>query len=262
MRKVYHIHPQIIKGQEYFDAFAAQAIAKGLDEICVTDHMPLSTVQAGDRIPAGRVEDYCRAVREAARSYEGKLSVKLGIEIDFHPDYLDEIDAVLRAGRYDYVLGSVHLHLNGQWNTFSRLSTYNEYVDETLKQTVRAAQCGRFSALAHIDLYRWVFTQPKRFPLKDDGYSFEKHWSCYDKALNAIRDEGLRLEINPHFAIPTNDAEITYPEPDIIKMALKKGLRFSYGSDAHFAEQVGGLLSVLETHPVYGPAIRKWEEDA
>ena len=261
MRKDYHMHPQIIRGQEYFDAFAAQAIARGLDEICVTDHMPLSTVQARDRIPAGRVEDYCRAVRLAARRWEDRLSVKLGIEIDYHPDYLEEIDAVLRAGQYDFVVGSVHLHLNGQWNIFSRLSAFNEYAEETLKWTVEAARCGRFNALAHIDVYRWVFTLPARFPLKDDGYAAEKHQAAFARALDAIRAEGVRLEINPHIAIPANDPEITFPEPAVVKLALEKGVRFSYGSDAHFAENVGGLLAELEAHPVYGGALRQWEEE-
>ncbi len=110
MRKDYHMHPQIIRGQEHFDAFAATAIARGVDEVCVTDHMPLLGI-GGDRIPAGCVGEYCDAVRGAARRYEGRLSVRLGIEIDYHPDHMDEIRSLLKETRFDFVVGSVHLHI-------------------------------------------------------------------------------------------------------------------------------------------------------
>ncbi len=142
---------------------------------------------------------------------------------------------------------------------FSRVSLYNDYVEETLKYTVQAARCGCFDTLAHIDLYRWVFTLPKRFPLQDDGYTVEKHLPSLEKALDAIREAGMRLEINPHIAIPANDPEITFPEPSIVRMALDRGLRFSFGSDAHAPEHVGGLLNELEAHPVYGRALEQWE---
>lgn len=85
------MHPMVVQNFEGFDDFARQAIARGIQEVCVTDHMPLSISNAGDRIPAGKVTEYCQKVRKLACKYEGRLSVKLGIEIDYHPDYIDEI---------------------------------------------------------------------------------------------------------------------------------------------------------------------------
>lgn len=260
MVKDYHMHPTVAQDAARFDAFARQAIQAGIEEVCITDHMPLSTSNAGDRIPAGQVAAYCRAVREIARVYEGRLSVRLGIEIDYHPDFTGEIEAVLEAGQFDFVIGSSHMHV-GQSDIFNMVSTHNEYVRAALENTILAARSGYFNAIAHLDMYRWIFTLPARFPLRDDGYAVEKHLPLIGETLDAIAEHGLYLEINAHVAIQTQDIAQTFPDAAIVSMALEKGMRFYYGSDAHTAEHVGGMLDSLRAHPVYGQAIRGWEAE-
>ena len=44
-------------------------------------------------------------------------------------------------------------------------------------------------------------------------------------------------------------------------MALEKGVRFSFGSDAHVAEDVGGMLPYLRSHEIYKQALATWEEE-
>jgi len=259
MVKDYHMHPTVVLDRSRFAQFAQTAIEKGVEEVCITDHMPLSVSNAGDRIPAGRVEEYCAVVRSLAKEWEGRLSVKLGIEIDYHPDYHDEIEAVLKAGDYDYVVGATHLHVS-ELNAFEKYHTHNEFAQAKLENTIACARSGYFDTIAHIDFFRWHFTLPKRFPLADDGYSVEKHLPLIDRTLDAIRDEGLLLEINPHLAVIQDKIESTYPEAGIVQMALEKGMKFSYGSDAHTFDHVGARLKELRAHPVYGPALRTWEE--
>lgn len=260
MVRDYHIHPTVVQDAERFDAFASKAIQTGIEEVCITDHMPLSTSNASDRIPAGEVAKYCSTVREIARRYEGRLSVRLGIEIDYHPDFTSEIETVLGAGAFDFVIGSSHMHV-GQSDIFNLVSTHNEYVQATLENTILAAQSGYFNAIAHLDMYRWIFTLPVRFPLRDDGYCLEKHMPLIKETLNVIAQRGLYMEINPHLATQTNDIANTFPDVDIVSLALEKGMRFYYGSDAHTADQVGGMLEILRQHPIYGKAIRSWEDE-
>lgn len=260
MVKDYHIHPTVVLDPSRFAQFAKTAIDNGVDEVCITDHMPLSVSNAGDRIPTGRVEEYCTAVRQLANEWDGRLSVKLGIEIDYHPDYHDEIEAVLNSGDYDYVIGATHLHVS-ELNAFEKYRTHNEFAQAQLENTIACARSGYFDTIAHIDFFRWHFTLPNRFPLVDDGYSVERNLSLIDKALNAIRDEGLRLEINPHLAVIQARLESTYPEASIVQMALDKGMKFSYGSDAHSFDHVGAMLKELRAHPIYGSALHTWEEE-
>jgi len=258
MIKDYHIHPQILQYPERFRAFADAAAENGVEEICITDHMPLLGSRAGDRIPSGRVSEYCRLVRRTAEEYQHCLSIKCGIEIDYHPSVVRQIEAVLQEGEFDYILGSSHLHVVQDAAAFH---THNAYAAAMFQNTVSAANSGYFDAIAHVDMHRWIFANPVRFPLTDDAYAVEKHKERVEEMLDAIRSRGLRLEINPHFAAASNKFENTYPDIPIVKAALEKGIKFSYGSDAHKPEDVGVFLKELRKHEIYGKALRSWEEE-
>ncbi|MBO4933047.1 MAG: PHP domain-containing protein [Clostridia bacterium] len=260
MVKDYHIHAQVLTNPANAEAFLHAAIERGIDEICITDHMPLIGNSAGDRIPAGQVGRYCETVRHLAEQYRDRLSVKLGIEIDYHPSLEPQIHAVLAAGDFDYVLGSSHLHvLEG---TFERYTTRNEYAAAMLENTCAAAESGLFDTIAHVDMYRWIFASPQRFPLADDGFCEERHRPLIDKTLETLYNTGVKLEINPHFAESCGEnPDAVYPGIGITEAAIRRGVFFAYGSDAHKPASVGVMLPALRSHPLYGQALRIWEEE-
>ena len=261
MKKDYHIHAMVLKDSVRAEQFIQQAIERGFGEICITDHMPVSVSSASDRIPSGMVKNYCESVRALARKFEDRISIRLGIEVDYHPSLTAEIEDVLGQGDFDYVLGPSHLHIfKGVYASES--VSRNQYASLMLENTVRAAQSGYFNAIAHMDMYRWIFTWSGSRPsLIDDGFSEEKHADEIEAALLAIRNNGLFLEINPHFAESTGNLENTYPSMSILQKALDLGLRISYGSDAHHPESVGALWEELERHPIYGRGLQRFGGD-
>ena len=261
MVRDYHIHSQILQQEELFSVFAETAVKNGIQEICVTDHMPLTGRRDSDRIPQGKVAEYCEKVRKLAESWRGRLSVKAGIEIDYHPSVTEEIDAVLKEGDFDFVLGSSHLHAIPSAEIFRRVRTRREYAAAMLENTIAAAVSGYFDAIAHVDMYRWIFSLPSRFPLEDDGFCEEEFSGQFDRMLDAVKAAGLRLELNPHFAAATGNTDDIYPSYCITSLALEKGIPFSFGSDAHVPEQVGICLPQLRQHPVYAKALQTWECD-
>lgn len=259
MKKDYHVHAQVLRDLTRAEQFIENAIARGFGEICITDHMPVSVSSAGDRIPAGMVRSYCESVRELAKKFEDRISIRLGIEIDYHSSLTAEIEDVLGQGNFDYVLGSSHLHIfKGVYASES--VSRNEYAAAMLENTIRAVQSGYFSAIAHMDMYHWIFTWSGNRPqLIDDGFCEERHAETIEAALRAIRDAGLYLEINPHFAQSTKCLENMYPSQTILQKALEMGVRMSYGSDAHHPEEVGILWDELACHPIYGRALSQWK---
>ncbi len=259
MTKDYHMHPMVVQKPEQFDLFVQKAIAEGIEEICITDHMPLLCSHAKDRIPHGKVEEYCAAVRRFAKQYENEISIKLGVEIDFHPSVKDEIEAVLDAGRFDYILGSSHLHVIKQNEWFPNNITYNDYAKAMFENTILAAQSGYFDAIAHVDMHRRIFARKDKFPLIDDGYSEEMCAQLIEEALDAMLEHGVKLELNPHVAELTGRVDDMYPSLYVVERALQKGIRFTYGSDAHKADSVGTCLKELREHPIYSRALAKWE---
>jgi len=258
MVKDYHLHPQILTKPGQIRSFIETALKRGVEEICITDHMPLSLSSAADRIPAGRVGEYCARVRELAEEYKDRISIKLGIEIDYHPTIADEIEAVLKAGDFDHVIGSSHLHV-APADIFDSIHTYTEFAKAMLENDILAARSGYFDVIAHLDFFKWHFTRPDRFPLTDDGFVYKNLSPLVEQVLDAIRKAGICLELNSHRVAYTNDPDWMYPECWITEMALEKGIRFVYGSDAHNADHVAVGLDLLRSHPVYAKALAQWE---
>lgn len=257
MFKDYHMHPAIVQNPERFDSFALTAIERGLDEVCITDHIPLSFSDAKDRIPMGQLQKYCENVRKAADKYSGKLNVKLGLEIDYQPYLSDYIEEILKTDCYDWVLGSSHIHVTAGAEIFSK--TKNEYAKFMLENTLAAVKSGYFNAIAHIDMYKWVFRNPKRFNLPNSEFDETYNAELIDDILDAIKKAGIRLEINTHLAANTKDISNIYPSRFITGKALEKGVLFSYGSDSHRPEHPGILLDFLHTDELYSKALKTWE---
>lgn len=256
MRKDYHMHPTVVQSPERFERFARQAVQKNIGRICVTDHMPLSFSRQSDRIPQGAVGKYCARVRRFSEEYKGVLNVKCGIEIDYHPSVVGEIEAVLEAGTFDFVLASSHMHVFVK--NYAKY-TFTDYAEMSLENSLKAVESGWFDAVAHLDMYRWAFGDPQRFPLVADGYLPTRHEALIKELLRKIKEKDMFLEINAHLAETKGDLSYTYPQEFIAREALRAGVKFSYGSDAHKSASVGALLDELETHPVYGKALQAWE---
>ena len=256
MRKDYHIHPSILKQPEQFELFVENALQRNIKEICITDHMPLSISPVSDRIPQGLVGEYCRVVREAAKKYEEVISIKCGIEIDFHPSVISEIESVLSEGCFDFILASSHMHI---FIKDYQNYTFTDFSCAALENSVRAAETGWFDAIAHLDMYRFAFENPERFPLIKDNYSAVCHKDLIDDLFDILKRRGMFLEINPHLADKKQNMAYTYPEKIIVEWAIENGLRFSYGSDAHKPSSVGVNLDELEFDSVYGKALDVWE---
>ena len=252
------MHPTVLQNPARFDEFARAALKKSIREICVTDHMPLSISSARDRIPHGEVKSYCRRVREIAKSYEGILTVKLGIEIDYHKSAINEIETVLSAGEFDYILASSHMHVFTR--DFTKY-TFNDFAKMALENSIESVEYGHFSAVSHVDMYRWAFGNHHRFPLIKEEYDPMMHKVLFSELLDKMANRGVCLEINPHYAEAKGDISYTYPEAPVLEMALAHNLKFSYGSDAHEPKSVGTLLDELEAHPIYAVALRKWENE-
>lgn len=237
------MHPNIMKVPGQAEEFARRAADLGFEEICFTDHMPFSlTPGEYDRIEPGDVGEYCEKVRETARNLKNVITIKTGIEIDYHPDYTGEIKDVLAEGSFDYVLGSSHLSIAGYGIDMEHTSK-TEYAAMVIENYIKAAESGLFDTITHIDVYRWVFSA---FPLSEDGFTFERIRNALERLFSTLERTGVQLEINAAPLYKRFDSLGPYPECKIIEMAKSYRINYIYGSDAHRAEHVGFGYDSLE----------------
>jgi histidinol-phosphatase (PHP family) len=212
------------------DAYAAEAVARGIPEIAITDH-----VDFDPRDPAYRYTSYTdreRTVRDAAERWAGRgVTIHFGVELTYHRTSEEEARAHLRKHRYDYVLGSVHewpdsMYIRSNVRRWVAGRSLGEILDPYLDQVIGAARSGLFDTIGHFDVVkRYLYPEVTPAQLND-------HLEVYDPALRAIVESGAALEVNSS-GLRHLVAE-TYPGPATVQRFRELGgTRVVAGSDAH-----------------------------
>jgi histidinol-phosphatase (PHP family) len=211
--------------------YARAAFAKGLPEICVTDHVPApGGFDAGSRMGEEDFPAYLEAVAEAARAFPGR--VRLGIEGDFHDGCETYLPRLLDATPFDLVLGSIHFI--GDWG-FDHPANLDRWQDANLREVwsqyfglvVRLVKLRLFDAVSHFDL-------PKKF-----GHCLPEAElrELAAPALDAVAAAGLAIELNTG-GLRKPVGEI-YPSLTVLRLARERGVPILFGSDAHVPSETG-----------------------
>ena len=230
----YHIHTTFSDGSGSVAECIEQAIAVGLPEIGISDH--LSAVQPSPwempTIPLARLERYVEEVRDAAGRYD-EITVLLGIEADYAPEHERQLRSLLEAWPFDYVIGGVHTVDGFDFDDPARRHDSHWSDADALFAAYygavrRAAEFGAFDVIAHLDYIGLWGHRPD--PAVDD---------VIDSALDAIAASGAALELNTdQFSDP---AGVMYPSNELLRAANRRRIPLVISSDAHAARQVGQL---------------------
>lgn len=142
-------------GMQPMTSLVAQAIAKGLDELTVTDHCDLLSMQ-------GTIElDFDWAplrtqFAQAKQAAQGRLRLNYGIEIGGASDFPAEAEEILKE-KLDFVLGSVHnLSVRAGCKDFYDLDYRDNpelcrsAIEDYLSSMERLAAWNGFDSLAHV----------------------------------------------------------------------------------------------------------------
>jgi len=236
----YHVHTRFSDGEGEPAQCVERALALGLPEIGITDHLTPSVLDAEGAWSIGheRLGEYVGAVRDAAARYP-EITVLLGVEADYVPGAEAELAGLLGAYPFDYVIGGLH-YVDG----FS-------FDDEATRQDPRwddaaslyrryyallscAAASGLFDVLAHFD---YVMLWGRR---TDEDVS-----AVEDEALAVMAAHGVAIEVNTTGTL--EPAGLMHPAPDLLARACRLGIPVVFGSDAHEVDQVGWQFDAAVT---------------
>ena len=208
------------------------ARAAGVEELGVSEHVyrfaqaleiwrhPFWVEQARDDLDA-----YCEFVRGTP--------LRLGIEADYVRGAEQQIESLLAAREFDYVVGSIHFVCEravdhdgyDAWAAAGPDEIWSGYFE----LLAEAARSGLFDILAHPDLVKfWGSGRPR--PEGDPR-------RYYEPAVEAIADSGIAVEVSTA-GLRKPVGEI-YPAPAFAEMCAEAGAPFALSSDAHEPEHVG-----------------------
>jgi len=205
----------------------------GVTELGISDHFAITPDrQFSDwSIQAEKLDAYVEEVLRAARNTDD-LTVRLGLEVDYFPETLDESISLLKPYPFDFLIGSVHfinkfvLDLNaGPWEKLSR-EELNQTWQTYWRYIAAAARSGYFDFIGHFDL-------PKKFKFYPDIDLTADALA----ALDAIAAADAALELNTSgWHKPVREA---YPGLYYLKEARRRNIPLLINADSHSPGSVG-----------------------
>jgi histidinol-phosphatase (PHP family) len=224
-------------------AYVETALARGLDEIAFTDHIPLYFLPGDDPDPTiamtrAELPGYVAEVAALREEFAGRIDVLLGLEADYAEGHEAALKEILAAHDWDVVLGSVHW-VSGDWidgpHSGARHAREGTEVlwGEYYRLLGKAAATRLFDVLTHFDL-------PKKFGHRMPGSLA----AAEAEAVAAARAAGVAVEVSSAGLRKAIAEE--YPGPPLLRSLVTAGLPIVFSSDAHAPAEVAWGREAIE----------------
>jgi histidinol-phosphatase (PHP family) len=207
------------------------ALDKGLQEICFTDHVDL--MPWDDTRGYFKPEAYMAEIERCRAEFAGRLTIRAGIEAGETHLAAAEIQALLAAWPFDFVLGSAHWTAQ---NGLALSQLYQVYPPEKVERDYLAwvldlAKAGDFDSLGHLDLI-------KRYRPHELGpFDTLAYADLICAILQAIvrRDKAIEINTSPL----RKGYNTTCPDLTVLRWYKELGgEKLTFGSDAHHTEYI------------------------
>ena len=159
MRKTnYHMHTRrCMHASGRDEEYVISAIKNGYEEIGFSDHSPWkydSDFVANMRMPLSKFDDYYASVSSLKEKYKNRISIKIGLECEYFPKYIDWLKQFLIDKKLDYIIFGNHYFKTDEERVYFGTACEEEawliaYVDEA----IAGMKTNLYSYLCHPDLF-------------------------------------------------------------------------------------------------------------
>ena len=210
----FHMHSQVsFDGHETGEAMARAALARGLREICFTDHLDYDP-----RGQMGKLDFDTAAYNSEYDSLEiPGLKIRLGLEFGMDAHNVAQFKKDLKRRHFDFVLGSIHfvddldVYYPEYWQEKTVFQAERRYLEATL-ESVRLLE--DVDVLAHLTYIGKTTSHhaPRAVP-------FAEHAELIDEILRVLAAKGKGMELRITSAVLKNWAarsSLSVPMPTAV----------------------------------------------
>lgn len=244
----YHVHTEFSDDSTYpLEQVVKDAIALGLNEICITDHVDYGVKvdwDSGEEIryrggePLANVDypRYMAEIRRVQELYDGQITVKTGMEFGVQTHTIPQFEALFQRYPFDFIILSIHQVEDKEFWTqdFQTGRTQREYNERYYEEMLRVVQVYKnYSVLGHMDLI-------KRYD-KAGIFPFEKVKPIIAEILKIVISDGKGIEVNT--SSHRYGLSDSMPSSDLLRLYQDLGGKIvTIGSDSHSPSHLGTYL--------------------
>lgn len=228
----YHTHsPRCRHAQGTEEEYVQAALKSGLKILGFSDHTPYwfrDGYYSHMRMFPEQLEEYCASVLRMRQHYGNRLQIHLGMEVEFYPDFFDELLHRLRDQGIEYFLLGQHWVGNEMGEPYCGRATGDEtLLERYCCQVMHAMNTGVFTYLAHPDLIHYV----------GEEAVYKRHIRQLCREANSC---GIPLEIN---LLGLGEGR-HYPHPWFWQVAAEENCKCVIGCDAHTPEAIAQMTAL------------------
>ena len=246
----YHTHSKYDDGKGELEEYVLAAIAKGFTHLGFSGHAPMA-VAADWLMSEEGLKGYVRDFRHIEPLYRDRISLLLGLEVDYLPGKSAPGDARFAGLGLDYVVGSVHYLVTppaGEegWAVDGSAQDLDRGVREDFGGDIRALARAYYRSVAEMARHATPdiighFDVVKKNNRGETRFSESAPWyrELALEALDAVAASGAVLEINTG-GITRGKTDSVYPSAFILERCRELGIRIMVNADAHRPEHIDG----------------------
>lgn len=244
----YHTHSHYCDGKAPLRNFVERAVALGFTHLGFSGHAPVP-FENNFSIDADRYKEYCDEVRSLQNEYADRITLLLGLEIDYIPGILDNFKPLIESGCLDYHIGSVHLvnrpeePENLWFIDGGKQETYDEGLERVFHGDIRKGVTAFFHQTnAMIESQRpTIVGHFDKIVMHNRGryFDYEEPWVQHliGETVELIKECGCIAEINSRGLYKGRHTDF-YPAQSTIKKMNDKRIPVLVGSDAHHPDDL------------------------
>lgn len=250
----YHVHTEFSDDSVYpLEQVVKDAIALGLDEICITDHVDYGVkvdwdsseeirYRNGDPLANVDYPRYMAEIERVRQLYAGQITVKTGMEFGVQTHTIPQFKALFQRYPFDFIILSIHQVEDKEFWTqdFQAGRSQQEYNERYYEEMLYVVQQYKnYSVLGHMDLI-------KRYD-KAGIYPFEQVKPFVAEILKIVISDGKGIEVNT--SSHRYGLSDSMPSSDLLCLYRDLGGKIvTIGSDSHSPAHLGTYLQETKNH--------------
>lgn len=181
-KTIFHVHGYRCKhaGDERENEYIQKAIELGAKEIVFTDHAPFSGNSFNYRMAMEELKEYVGTLKVLQQQYKGMIEIKVGLEIEYIPTYIDYYRELKEKWKLDILLLGQHFSLLADGSYTFDLENKSDEAHYLAEGIVAGMESGLFDVVAHPDQ---IFRRKKQWDFESVNFQ--------DKLRNVLNTQAL-----------------------------------------------------------------------
>ncbi len=231
----YHTHtPRCHHASGSEEAYIQQALRCGYQVLGFSDHAPWpyrSGFVSDCRMLPGELGGYVSTLEALREKYAGQISLHIGLEAEYFPDYLPWMREQVERYHLEYLILGNHFRKTEETGDYFGACTTPGQLESYVEYTIAGMETGMYAFLAHPDLCL------NHYPAFDAAAE-----RCLRRLCEAAVRTNMPLEYNllgeTRRILENRTADLGYTRPEFWQIAADYPVKALVSCDAHLVESL------------------------